>query len=883
MDDLVTEFIAETAEGLGELDTQLIALEQNPNDAEIIGGIFRIVHTIKGTCGFLGLPRLESVAHAAENVLGKFRDGELEPTADSVSLILRTLDRIKDVLAGLEETGSEPAGDDSAMIAELNAMAAGETVAATAADEIDLGAPSEDADDEIDLGPVTPDPEAEALNAIAADDEIDLGPPIPEPEEAEAPEPKAAEEKAAEARSGREISASAQNIRVSVNLLEDLMTMVSELVLTRNQLLQTLRQQEDSAFTSPLQRLNHITSELQEGVMKTRMQPIGNAWNKLPRIVRDLAQDMGKRIDLDMVGAETELDRQILELIKDPLTHMVRNSCDHGLETVAERRAAGKPDAGKITLQALHEGGHIIIRIADDGRGLPVAKIKEKAIAKGLATESELESLTNQEINGFIFKPGFSTAQSVTSVSGRGVGMDVVRTNIEKIGGAIELDSIEGAGSTFTIKIPLTLAIVAALIVECCGERFAIPQISVLELVRASSRSEHRIELIDQTPVLRLRDRLLPLAHLGGLLGLANGDLAADGDHFVVVCQVGPHTFGIVVDKVFDTEEIVVKPVAPILRNNPVFSGNTVLGDGSVVMILDPNGLAAELGEARVAETTSEQQGRRSGAASGELAALLMFRAGDGAPKAVPLSLIARLEDVAAKDIEIADGREVLQYRGKIMPLLAIGYGAPEAERHPVIVFNDGPRWAGLVVDEIVDIVEVPLTFEIEGDQPGVLGTLVVDGKSTEIIDTAYYLTQIYADWFSINLASSAGKKEILIVDDSPFFRHLLSPLLQQAGYAVTSVDSAEQALAMKDDGVNFDLIVSDIEMPGMDGFAFAEAVRASNEWSNTPLVALSGKLSDDRIQRGRDAGFDDYVGKTDRDGLIATLSTTLASAGVQR
>jgi two-component system chemotaxis sensor kinase CheA len=617
------------------------------------------------------LPRLERIAHAAENVLGRFRDKELEPSAASVTLILRMLDCLKDVLAALEETGVEPEADDSALIDDLNAMANGNGLApdgevaafskddddifdqgrssAEAGDDIlDLGASSAEAgDDMLDLG---------APPAEADDDMLDLSAPVgekvssapkstasvskpPIPKAAPAPEPKAP--------SGRGIAASAQNIRVSVNLLEDLMTMVSELVLTRNQLLQTLRQQDDSAFATPLQRLNHITSEIQEDVMKTRMQPTGNAWNKLPRIVRDLVQELGKKIDLDMIGAETELDRQILELIKDPLTHMVRNSCDHGLETTADRRLAGKPDEGRITLHAFHEGGHIIIRISDDGKGLPVAKIKEKVVANGIATESELEVMSHQKIIQMIFKPGFSTAQAVTNVSGRGVGMDVVRTNIEKIGGAIEFDSQEGAGSTFTIKIPLTLAIVAALIIESSRERFAIPHISVLELVRASARSEHRIENIDNATVLRFGDQLLPLAHLVSLLGLTEGSLSPDDDHFVVVSQVGPHMFGIVVDRAFDTEEIVVKPVAPVLRENPVFSGNTVLGDGSVVMILDPNGLAYNMGATHSNESASRRHDRTKTFVEGESAALLTFKAGPGAHKAVPLSLVARYRSIA--------------------------------------------------------------------------------------------------------------------------------------------------------------------------------------------------------------------------------------------
>ena len=379
------------------------------------------------------------------------------------------------------------------------------------------------------------------------------------------------------------------------SLLENLMTLVSELVLTRNQLLQMVRGKDDSEFATPLQRLSHITTDLQEGVMKTRMQPIGNAWAKLPRIIRDLSVEMNKKIDLQMIGAETELDRQVLELIKDPLTHMVRNSADHGLEATEDRRRIGKPEVGKIVLNAYHEGGHIIIEIADDGRGLNIARIREKVVASGLASEGETEQMSDQQVAQYIFRAGFSTAEKVTSVSGRGVGMDVVRTNIEKIGGTIELKTQQGKGTSFIIKIPLTLAIVSALIVECGGERFAIPQISVLELVRTTANSEHGIEVINNAPVLRLRDRLLPLVSLRQLLRLGEED--GRTETFIVVTQVGTYTFGIIVDRVFDTEEIVVKPVAPILRHINMFSGNTILGDGSVIMILDPNGIAGSTGE----------------------------------------------------------------------------------------------------------------------------------------------------------------------------------------------------------------------------------------------------------------------------------------------
>ncbi len=572
MDDLLVEFLTETNENLAELDVALVRLERDPEDGAMLSQIFRLVHTIKGTCGFLGLPRLERLAHAGENVLGRVRDGVLAVTPDLISTVLAAIDQIKVIVNTLGATGAEPDGDDVPLIALLNAVSEGKAA------------------------PVAAPPPAPIVQAAP--------PPPPEPAKPAEP-PRAAAEAAVEPPGAN------QTIRVGVDVLEHLMTLVSELVLTRNQILQLARNQESAAFSVPLQRLSHITTDLQEGVMKTRMQPIGNAWAKLPRLVRDLTLELDKRIELVMHGAETELDRQVLELIKDPLTHMVRNSADHGLEATADRRATGKSDAGHIYLNAYHEGGHIIIEVRDDGRGLPVDKIRAKAVAKGLATEAELATMTDNQILRFIFRAGFSTAAEVTAVSGRGVGMDVVKTNVERIGGTIELESAVGKGTTFTIKIPLTLAIVSALIVEAGAERFAIPQLSVVELVRAGTSAgaedddgEPIVQMIDNTPVLRLRNRLLPLVNLNDLLNLgANPAADAAARRHIVVAQVGASLLGIVVDRVFDTEEIVVKPVAPIMRHVTMFSGNTILGDGSVIMILDPNGIARATGIAGSADS----------------------------------------------------------------------------------------------------------------------------------------------------------------------------------------------------------------------------------------------------------------------------------------
>ncbi len=827
MDDLLADFLTETNENLAELDVALVTLERTPNDEDTLSFIFRLVHTIKGTCGFLGLPRLERVAHAGENVLGKIRDKALTVTPDIISQVLMALDRIKMIVAHLGVSGAEPAGDDAELIALLNVTASGQRA------------------------------EQEPIQAE------ELAPPPPSVE-TQAP------------------MAAAQTIRVTVDVLEDLMTLVSELVLTRNQLLQLARAQENSAFAVPLQRLSHITSDLQEGVMKTRMQPIGNAWNKLPRLVRDLSRDMGKKIELVMLGAETELDRQVLELIKDPLTHMVRNSGDHGLETPAERRAAGKPEAGRITLNAFHEGGYIIIEIADDGRGLAVERIRAKAIANGLATEAEMAVMTDEQIQRFIFRAGLSTASAVTAVSGRGVGMDVVKTNIEKIGGTIDLKNRPGHGTTFTIRIPLTLAIVSALIVEAGRERFAIPQLSVVELVRAQREadglSESVIERINGTPVLRLRNRLLPLVGLSDLLALGVPD-ADDAGAYIVVAQVGSTMLGIIVDRVFDTEEIVVKPVAPILRHVTMFSGNTILGDGSVIMILDPNGIARATGVGAGGDNKAGAGIPAETTASEDKTTMLLFRANGGQKMAVPLGLVARLEDIPRDRIELSCGEPVTQYRGRLMPLVPIsGVYDSSIPNQPVLVFADRDRTMGLMVETITDVVDDRLSIELSAAQPGLLGSAVIRGEATDVIDTGYWLTRAARDWFdgAAPAGESIRQRRLLVVDDNAFFRQLLVPMLSAAGFHVTAAASAAEALRLRDAGTLFDAIVSDIDMPDMDGLSFARAVRAGGAWADLPMVALTARAEPRDLEHGREAGFTGYVTKSRRDDLIEALRVCL-------
>jgi two-component system, chemotaxis family, sensor kinase CheA len=841
MDELLRDFLTETGESLDRVDAELVRFEQDPNNGQILGNIFRLVHTIKGTCGFLALSRLERLTHAAETLMGKFRDG-MPVTTDAVTLILSTLDRIKSILNGIETLEREPEGDDAELIERLGRMARGEQASPP------------------------PPPRAEPAQQVAA----------PAVNERSAEPAAEAAEKRVEApeKSAPEPADRLANhsIRVSVDTLDYLMTTVSELVLTRNQLLEIVRRNEDSDFKVPLQRLSNVTAELQEGVMKTRMQPIGNAWQKLPRVVRDLSAELDKTIELEMQGAETELDRQVLELVKDPLTHLVRNCADHGIERTAERIAAGKPQNGTIRLTACHQGGHIIIEIADDGRGLNIARIKAKAIEAGLATEAELAAKSDAEICNFIFSAGFSTAAEVTSISGRGVGMDVVRSNIEQIGGTVDLKSVPGAGTTFTIKIPLTLAIVSALIVESGGERFAIPQLSVLELVRAGGGGEHRIERIKDTPVLRLRNALLPLLYLKEILRIGDG---GSDEGFVVVTQVGNQVFGTVVDGVFHTEEIVIKPMSSKLRHISMFSGTTILGDGSVIMILDPNGVAQSLGRAAQAHAEANTLREDEATANEDTVSLLVFRAGSHRPKAVPLSLVTRLEEIDCRRIEMSGGRCLVQYRDQLMPLLRVDdeTGLKKEGSQPILVFSDHGRSMGLAVDEIVDIVEDKLEIEVAGNRPGVLGYAVIKGNTTEIIDVGHFLPQAFEDWFRRrDTAAGRPARTVLLVDDSAFFRDMLAPLIKAAGYQVVAVGSAAEALDVLRSGTRFDLVVTDIEMPEMDGFALAQAVRGMPSTAELPIIALSAMVSSEAIERGRAVGFHDFVAKFDRTGLIAAI-----------
>jgi two-component system chemotaxis sensor kinase CheA len=869
MDELLSEFLTETGEGLDQLDVELVRFEQEPNNAEMLSTIFRLVHTVKGTCGFLGLNRLAKLAHAAETLMGQYRDGA-PVTVEGVSVILASIDRIKQILSGLERDGVEPPGSDADLIGRLQRLALDESDAA------DMSVVAMSGTDGPNVLPVHA-----ALDELERAWRAAPGPDLPGSPAAETGT------NGAEL-SARETHARTQSVRVSVDTLEHLMTTVSELVLTRNQLLDIVRRTGESEFKSPLQRLSTVTAELQEGIMKARMQPIANAWQKLPRLVRELSLELDKKIELDMTGGETELDRQVLEMIKDPLTHMIRNSADHGLERPGERLHRGKPETGRIKLSAFQQGGYIVIEVSDDGRGLDPQRIRAKAIENGLATGAELDRLSDVDLYKFIFKAGFSTAQAISGVSGRGVGMDVVRTNIELIGGTVDLKSTSPAGTTFTIKIPLTLAIMAALIVEAAGHRFAIPQYSVIELVRTGKASGHQVELINDTAVLRLRDKLLPLLDLAQLLELEGAqpmlERLATSILTVVVIQIGSRLFGVLVDSVFRTEEIVVKPMSSLLRDVGMFSGNTILGDGSVIMIIDPNALGSIVGSVESQAEAVSAAPTAASAVEEDKTALLLFRvAGTPAMKAVPLSLITRLEEIELGTIEKCDGVDVVQYRGALMPLVYMGgEAACRADGvQPVLVFTEEGRPVGLAIDEIIDIVEERLNLELKTETPGVIGAAIIKGKAVEIVDVSHYLGQGLGELIGAKHPAGNRTVRLLLVDDSQFFRNMLAPLLKASGYDVTLASSGDEVLALKDKGVMFDLIVSDIDMPGMDGITLAERIKADPVWGKIPLIALSSYSNPLLVDQSRAAGFVSYVGKFDRQTLMSTLQDCCRQWGV--
>jgi two-component system, chemotaxis family, sensor kinase CheA len=792
MDDIVKDFLIESGENLDRLDQELVKLESDPSSKELLDSIFRTIHTIKGTCGFLGFGRLEKVAHVGENLLSRLRDGKLSLTSQITSALLGMVDAVRQMLSEIQATGQDGKQDYVALQEQLKQLQ--ENIGTAEAPPIDVSralqipAKPPDAPSTTTLvsGGTSPTnasvpqssrtqnrPMPGSLGALLIEGgkitAEDLALALCEQDRGDQrrvgeillalgcckTEDVAAAQQTIVAR-GRDGASGSETVRVGVSLLDKLMNLVGELVLARNQLLQASSTMQDGGFQAIAQRMNLIASELQEEVMKTRMQPIGNIWSKFPRTVRDLAHTCGKQVRLEMEGQETELDRTIIEAIKDPLTHLVRNSVDHGIETPEQRVGAGKDACGRLILRAFHEGGQVNIEIADDGAGIDGERIRRKAVERGLITASDAAGLAENELFSLLFLPGFSTAETVTNVSGRGVGMDVVKTNIEKIGGLVDIHSTKGRGTTIRVKIPLTLAIIPALLVRCRGERFAIPQVSLLELVRLAT-GEHAptIEMVHGSPVFRLRGRLLPLIYLDRELRLPPLPDPVRAVN-IVVLQAEGRKFGLVVDEITDTAEIVVKPLAKQLKGIPAYSGATIMGDGQVALILDVLGLA-QRAQVLAKERESAVEERNAQLFRGQAKdqqALLLAENGPQRRVAIPLGLVARLEEFPANVVERAGDREVMQYRNRIIPLVRLSQVGPqgcdpgstepaggiaEGSAQPgtiqVVMYSEGGCTVGLIVDRILDIIEQQSLIESVATRAGVVGSFVAQKCVTDLLD----------------------------------------------------------------------------------------------------------------------------------------------------
>ncbi|GAA4350119.1 chemotaxis protein CheA [Angustibacter luteus] len=754
-DEIVQEFLVESHENLDQLDRDFVELEREPGSRELLASVFRTIHTIKGTSGFLAFSRLEALTHVGENLLARLRDGKLTMTAPIADVLLAMVDGVRELLAAIEVDGTEGSVEVAPIVARIQAVLDGDVPVAAAGP-----APVVETVVETVVEAVVEDVvEAEVESVVDAVVEAVVEPaPVVQaaavapvvPAEVVADEP--------DVPTGAKRSVADSSIRVDVDLLDSLMRQVGELVLCRNQIVRQAGLQDDVDLVRASQRLNLIASELQEGVMKTRMQPIDHLWSKLPRVVRDLGAQCGKQVRLEMVGRETELDRTLLEAVKDPLTHLVRNAVDHGLEGSADRVAAGKSAEGVLTLRAFHEGGQVVVEVTDDGAGIDPSRIRAKMLEKGLRTAAQLDRLNSVEVLQLIFTPGFSTAAAVTNVSGRGVGMDVVKTNIESIGGTIEIESVLGRGTTCRLRIPLTLAIVSSLTIECAGDRYAIPQVNLAELVALdSTQAASSLERVGAAEVFRLRGMLLPIVRLSDVLELDPG--RADGQLVIAVLQTDGRRFGLLVDRVLNSEEIVVKPLSSQLKSIGIYSGATILGDGAVALILDVQALAKRcMRQDSLERDLAQQRGDSEHAA--ELDQVLLAGIGEGRQVAIPLSMVTRLEQVDASRVERVGRREVIQYRGGILPTIRLDQHlhaeSARGDELTVIVYTSGGRSVALVVEEIVDIVDdVDVRSDIEDD--GLLGSAVVRDRVIELLDVRSAIQAADPNFFTVTEAVAAG------------------------------------------------------------------------------------------------------------------------------
>ncbi len=956
-DEILQGFIEESLEHLADIENDLLAIEEGGADIDVdlVNKVFRAAHSIKGGAGFMGLTVIQNLAHAAENVLGLIRSEKLVPDPDIINVLLLASDELQQLIEDVENSNDV---DITEHVNALNAIYEGGNAAkqstaqpqeseqpAESEEKAAEAEPEPKAEAQVQEPKTTPEPQAvdesKTADSTPPPEPATTAPPQPEPvpEPVQRPEPKAAKKPAAKKAKSSAHKADT-SIRVTVSLLDQLMNLAGELVLSRNQLLQTITSGDVRNAETVGQRIDLVTSELQEAIMLTRMQPIGNVFNKFPRVVRDLSKMLGKQMDLTIVGKDVELDKTIIEAINDPLTHLVRNSVDHGIETPDERARKGKNPKGLIVLKAYHEAGQVVIEISDDGKGLDGNMLAETAINKGLITPEQAKTMSEKERVNLILLPGFSTAKKITDVSGRGVGMDVVKTNLDQLGGSIEIESEVGKGTTISVKLPLTLAIIPCQIVVTGGERYAIPQVNLEELLRIpASKVKERIERVGNAEVVRLRGNLLPLIRLSDVLDIPrtyydpiNEEVKPDRRENladrrskasplfrdqetalkdeqpnssvtfqregndrrqnpasalnIVVVSTGAMKYGLIVDRLQDSEEIVIKPLGRHLQQCKGYAGATIMGDGRIALILDVNNLSQMAGLTSLDGT--ERANELAEAAKDAIIkakdkqALLTFSSSPDEQFAVPLNQVERVEKIKITDIEDVGGRRVMQYRGGSLPLVSIDEVAmvqPLADRDDllVIVFNLAGKDIGLLAIGPIDAIEVAADVDdMTLKQTGIMGSSIIDGHTTMLVDIFEIVQTINPDWFADHALSETIEVEegevptILIVEDSNFFRNQVRGYMEEAGFNVLEGEDGVEALEVLEEHVDdITMVVTDIEMPNMDGFQLTEKIRQNAKFSHLPVIALTTLAGDEDVAKGKAVGIDEYHIKLDKERLM--------------
>ncbi|WP_456384606.1 chemotaxis protein CheW [Desulfolithobacter sp.] len=945
-DEILQGFIEESLEHLADIENDLLAIEDAGADIDddLVNKVFRAAHSIKGGAGFMGLTVIQELAHAAENVLGLIRSRKLIPTPEIINVLLQASDELQQLIENIQDSNDV---DISEHLTALNAIYEGGEAPAPAAKASEPAPepaaeekPEETvAEEEVEPTAATPvsEPEPEPVQTTET-----ASTPSPEP-----PEPASTQSAPAPSKTPKKKPSSTSHkpdatIRVNVSLLDQLMNLAGELVLSRNQLLQTITSGDVRNAEAVGQRIDLVTSELQEAIMLTRMQPIGNVFNKFPRVVRDLAKKLGRQIELTIVGKEVELDRTIIEAINDPLTHLIRNSVDHGIEHPDERVKKGKDPKGLIVLKAYHEAGQVVIEISDDGKGLDGEMIAQAAVNKGLITAEQAKTMSEKEKINLILLPGFSTAKKVTDVSGRGVGMDVVKTNLDKLGGSIEIESEVGKGTTISIKLPLTLAIIPCQIVMTGGERYAIPQVNLEELLRIpASQVKDRVERVGDAEVVRLRGNLLPLIRLSDVLEIErtyydpkDGQTKPDrrvniadrrskksplfrndtedqerltGEEEkaarerkakerrqgpasalnIVVVSTGTMKYGVIVDRLHDSEEIVIKPLGRHLQQCRGYAGATIMGDGRIALILDVSNLAQMAGLTSMEGSDRAQElaeaAKEAIIARRDKQALLIFRSSEEEQFGVPLNMVERVEKIKITDIEDVGGRRVMQYRGGSLPLLCIDDVAmvqpiKEQDDLLVIVFHLANKDIGLLAIGPVDAIEVAADIDdVTLKQTGIMGSAIIDGQTTMLVDIFELVQAVHPEWFADLALSEIVEEEeaatILVVEDSNFFRNQVKGYMEEAGYHVIEAEDGVEAFqTLEERADEITLVVTDIEMPNMDGFELTEKIRGDSRFAHLPVIALTTLAADEDIAKGKAVGFDEYHIKLDKERLMESV-----------